>query len=212
MSIFNDVKKKIEREVMRPARDTLNGLRREIEGNLKGIQREIEGAARSAEGSLKSIQREVEGAARLAEHQIDKLATKAFEDIKVAAEDALDDVREELVSAATAQALNIAIAVIQTVAPSTFRLKLGPIAIHLNDAAGRIDTLKYYADHAPGTGADIKAMVIALAPTRISVGGDISLAFLIVQSDSLSVGWEAGWATEDVIDRLEDVLAHFGID
>ena len=93
-----------------------------------------------------------------------------------------------------------------------FTLKVGPIAIHLDDAAGRIDTLKYYASHSPGNAADIKAMVIALAPTGISIGADISLALLVVQSDTVSVGFEAGWATEDVIDRLEDLLAHFGID
>ena len=92
MSIFSDVKKKIEREVVRPARDALNGLRRSIEGDLNRLRQEAEGAASNA-------RKEFEGLANSAKHDLESAANKAFDDIKSAAEDALDDVREELVSA-----------------------------------------------------------------------------------------------------------------
>ena len=199
----------------------------------KKIKRAIESLGDSVKKSINSLGNDVkhgvQSVANQAEKELTHVAHQAEGELKSAfnkLEDELEDTAEAIFEAARDEALSIARAAMreisrgainkvvdaaQVVVPTTVALSLGPIGLSLGDMTGRIDTLQRWAKKPPSSKNDIREIITELAPTSVSINLSFSLAFLFVQSDSLQFGVTATYATEDFLNKMDEILGRFGI-
>ena len=204
----------------------LNKLGDEIKSGIRKLGSEVEGkvkyAGRKAEESVKKVEHEVEdnlkSFANDLEDKLEKTATDTLESIEDAAEDAFEAVKDEAMAAAQAalkaassEALNKVVDAAQVLMPSEVDLSLGPFGLAIGDVSQRIDVLQKWAKNPPSSKSDIRDIILEVMPTSVSIELSFSLAFLVVQSDSLEFGVTSVYETEDFLNKMDDLLAHWGI-
>ena len=133
-------------------------------------------------------------------------AKKELESISGQAEQLVKDALAEVLKAAQSGVLNKAVNLVQVVLPSAIVLKIGPLSFAVDNVNERIDVLQKWAKNPPSGVDGIKEMILEFAPSSVSIDLSISLAFLVVQSDSLEAGFSMTWDVEDFIYRLEDII------
>lgn len=187
------------RDVLHQVEHAANEAVHHIEGEANTVLHEVEGAANTAV-------HEVSGAAQKGLHEIEGAADKALHEI----ENGLINIRDEIFKKLAGLTIGKAIGVLEATLPDVFTLTIGPFAFSYEDPAGKIDTLKGYAQHPPGLG-QVSDLVLALSPTTVSVSLSAELAFLLVSSDSLAVGFEAEYEVENFIGRYDAIRKQLGI-
>ena len=169
-------------------------------------ERDVKEASDKAGRGIRHVGSEVEDqvnkAGQTAVHEVEAAAKKGAHAAEKAVEKALD----KALALTARQAFDIAIKVIKVAAPSQYTASLGPVAIDIENIATRLDVLERWRDHPPRNKSDLKEVIITLAPTRIHLQVDISLAALFVQSDALSVGWHGTFETQQFLDRYDELM------
>ena len=215
---FKSIEKKIKKGIESLGNEVMGKIRRvgsQVEDSVKGVGRKVEGevkdVAHHAESGIKSV-------AHDAEETLEKTAKDAKEDIEEFAEEAWEEAKEAATEAAQAAlaemskgALNKVVDAMQILMPSAVNLSLGPFVLAIDDVTKRIDVLQRWASKPPSTKNDIRAIIEEVAPSSVSINISFSLAFLVVQTDSLEFGVESTYETNDFLDKFEDLLAHYGI-
>ena len=214
--------KGLEREIKKG----LNKLGDSIKSGIKKVGREVESSVKSAgnkaEGTIRSVadkaEHTVKDIAHEAEETLEKASKDALDEIEDAVEDALEAAQDAATTAAraalaeiSAGALNKVVDAMQILMPSATSLSLGPFVLAIEDWTDRVDTLQKWASKAPSTKDDIRAIIEEIAPSSVSINLSFSLAFLIVQTDSLEFGVENTYETADFLDKFDALLSHYGI-
>lgn len=204
----------------------LTKLGDEIKSSIRKLGSEVESkvkyAGRKAEESVKKVEHEVEDQlkdfAHDLEEEIEKTAKDTLETIEDTAEDVFEEVKDTAIEAmqaamraASSEALNTVVDSIQVALPNSIGLSLGPIGLEIGDLTDKVDTLQKWAKNPPTNKSDIRAIIIEVAPTSVSLELSFSLAFLVVQSDSLEFGVTSTYETEDFLNKMDDLLSHWGI-
>ena len=190
-------------------------IQRKVEGSFKHLGHDIEAGfkrtAHELEGDFKKV-------AASAEHDLKSLGTTVQRDINklgTEIEHQLQNVVHEITGAVIRDAIHRMLTVLQSpYAPSNFEIEIGPLTLDFSDLGDRagdiIETLKGYARHTPQTRQDIIKFVVALAPNNVTLAIGISLAFLFVESEDLSIAVRLSWAgdeiTEDMLGRVLTIL------
>ena len=215
---FKGLEKDIKKGLNKLGDSIKSGIKsvgREVESNVKSVGNKakgaIESAADKAEDTIKDI-------AQDAEESVEKAAKTSIEEIEDFAEDALEEAQAAATKAAqaalaeiSAGALNKVVDAMQVLMPSSSSLSLGPFVLSIDDWTDRIDTLQKWASKPPSTKNDIRKIIEEIAPSSVSINLSFSLAFLVVQTDSLEFGVESTYETADFLDKFEELLAHYGI-
>ena len=215
---FKSMEKKIKKGIESLGNEVMGKIRRvgsQVEDSVKGVGRKVEGevkdVAHHAESGIKSV-------AHDAEETLEKTAKDAKDDIEEFAEEAWEETKEAATEAAQAAlaemskgALNKVVDAMQILMPSSVNLSLGPFVLAIDDVTKRIDVLQRWASKPPSTKNDIRAIIEELAPSSVSINLSFSLAFLVVQTDSLEFGVEPTYETSDFLDKFEVLLEHYGI-
>ena len=95
--------------------------------------------------------------------------------------------------------------------PSSTSLSLGPFVLAIDNVTERVDVLQRWASKPPSSKSDIRAIIEEIAPSSVSINLSFSLAFLVVQTDSLEFGIESTYETKDFLDKFDELLSHYGI-
>lgn len=185
-------------------RGSLRSFGNEVEDSVKSIGSEIEDAVESAgEVAVKQIE-------EVSKNLADELEDR-FEEAFDKAEDVIKDAMQAAMKEISKGALNKIVDVVQIVAPTSVDITLGPVTISIGDIGERIDVLQKWASNPPSGKDDLRAIIIELAPTAVSIELSFSLAFLVVQSDSLEIGTCSTYETYDFLNHMDDILQQFGI-
>ena len=212
---FKSIEKKIKQgieslgnKVKQGVESVGNKIKREVESTGKKAVGEVEKGAKRAVGEVekggKTFVAEIEKGGKKAIGEIDKAGQKAIKEIEKGVNTAFQAMLREIQKGA----LNKAVDIIQVAAPDAVELKMGPIGLPIEDIKERIDTLQRWAKKPPSKNSDIKKMILELAPTSVSVELSASVAFLVVQSDSLEFGVTMSWQTEMFLEKFEDIFKH----
>ena len=179
--------------------DLAGDAKHQIDGIVQTAIHEVEGAAQQGIHG-------VEGAANDAVHHLENAANDALREI----EHGLEDLRDEIFKGLAKLSIKKAIDILQATVPDSFTLTIGPFAFQYDNPNEKIDTLQHYADHPPSLD-HMKDIVLALAPTVVSVSLSAELAFLLVSSNSLSVGFQADYEVENFISRFDAIKGQLGV-
>lgn len=204
---FKSLEKKIKRSIEKLGGDIkwqINKLGDDVKGGVKwtGEQAEkhLKEAGAHAESTLRSTFEELED-------ELEEAGEQAFELAKKEATEAAQAAMKEI----SKGALNKAVDTIQIVAPTSIDLKLGPIGLSIGNLTERVDTLQKWASNPPSGREHVRAIIEEVAPTSVSIELSISLAFLLVQTDSLEFGVTSTYETADFLDKMDAILDNFGI-
>ena len=204
---FKSMEKKIKKGIESLGNEVMGKIRRlgtQVEDGVKDVGRkaesEIKSTAHDAEDALSK-------AAKDAKDEVEDFAELAIEEAKEAATEAAQAMLAELSKGALTRVVDAA----QILMPSGVSLSLGPFVLAIDDITNRINTLQKWANKPPSTKNDIRAIIEELTPTSVSINLSFSLAFLVVQTDSLEFGIESTYETSDFLDKFEDLLEHYGI-
>lgn len=171
-------------------------------------KREIEDLAEDAvKGAKDAFTRELPA---LAEHAFDEAKKGLTEELPQLAEDAIHEVQKAMLREATAKVLAVAVDLVDTIAPDSLNLTLGPVGLSIGDVVDKAEALREIAAHPPDDAASITDAVMALAPDEISIDLSVGVGF-IVQSDSAQVGVSLGWSKESVLEHLPSLLRKCGV-
>jgi len=180
------------------------------------IQHTADGVLKDVQHAADNARHEVEGVAGKAQHELEKVGSAALHDIDKARDAVLHDMEgvakkaaSELMEVVTAQALHQAVNVAEALAPDSFQLQIGPVVLEVDGIPDKVDVLKHFASAPPSTKADVKKLILALAPTAVGIQISVEFAALFVTSASLSVGFSATWQTSSFISQFEKIMADF---
>jgi len=128
--------------------------------------------------------------------------------------DAVEDEAGKLVKAALGEALSSiaagalkqALKLIEITAPSHIDFKLGPVGLAVDDVPDRLDTIKSWVGSPPKNTDGLRKMIETLAPSSVSIEISVSLALVVVSSDSLELGTTLIWETDDFLERFKELL------
>ena len=200
----------------------LNSVKDEIESDIKHL-------AKEATHELEGIGNEVKHEGEMWAHQIRSDVLKAEKGLKTAGEkvgaelkkDAIialheaEKLAEDAAKAALAELsgkmLHLVVEGLKIVVPKQQQIQLGPIVVHIDEIHKRIDTLEKWAKNPPRGKDDMRQIIKEVAPTSVDINLDIAFAFLFVESDSLSFGLVASFETDEFLDKMDELLAHYGI-
>ena len=202
---FNRVKNEGENafnRVKKEGEHAFNSVRREGQ-NCVGMLRDIgKQVSQEIESGAKSVGREVENGVRTAGREVEDAFEKKLPEL-------LEDALEEMLKAVASGALDKALDIIQVAAPTSVDLKVGPVGLSIGDITNKIDTLQRWAHNPPTGHGDIREMIETLSPTAVSVEISVSLALLVVQSDSLELGITLNYETADFLNKIEEITGKF---
>lgn len=197
-----------------PVRDHGGGkLPPHVDGfNPADIVKKAEHAALSA---INSAQQAAVGAVRSAE-------STALGDIKSAESAALGvvkgvwhDIESGLFGALAKQGLSAAVKVAEAVSPGSLSVTLGPVTLNLVHISAAIGLLKTAAASPPHDRASLKALLEKLEQGGFlgsaQLQGDLALAALVVESDSLSVGFQAEWDAPTFVSQFDPLMDAIGL-
>ena len=193
----------------------LNKLGDSIKSSIKKVGREVEGNVKSvahrAEDTLKGVAHEaeesLENAVKNAKEEIEEFGEEAWEEMKKAANEAAHELMEEFQKGL----LNKLVDGLQIALPTATNLKLGPFVLGISDWTQRINVLQKWASNPPTSRGDLRAIIEELAPSSVTIVMSASVAFVVIQTDSLEFGVENTYETVDFLDKFDDLLAHYGI-
>ena len=204
---FKSIEKKIKRSI--------ESLGNDVKGAIKSTGDEVRG---SVEWAGNNAKKSINDVAHKAEADLKKVADDLEDDLEEAAETALEEAKDAATAAAraalaeiSAGALNKVVDAMQMLMPSSTSLSLGPFVLAIDDWTDRVDTLQKWANKPPSTKNDIRAIIEEIAPSSVSINLSFSLAFLVVQTDSLEFGVENTYETADFLDKFDALLSHYGI-
>ena len=215
---FKSIEKKIKKGIESLGNEVMGKIRRlggQVEDSVKGVGRKVEGevkdVAHHAESGIKSV-------AHDAEETLEKAAKDAKEDIEEFAEEAWEEMKESANAAAQALMeefqkglLNKLVDGLQIALPTSTNLKLGPFVLGISDWTKRINVLQRWASKPPSSSSDLRYFIEELTPSSVTIVMSASVAFVVIQTDSLEFGVENTYETADLLDKFEDLLAHYGI-
>ena len=134
--------------------------------------------------------------------EIEHLSESAAGEVVALVEAAL----QEALKAAQRGVLRQALRVLDAAAPDRVDLHIGPVGLWGINVRERIASIRHAAHNPPQSKADIRALVLALAPREVSVTLSAELALVLVASQSLSVGMTLTWEAEGFVGRFEKAL------
>ena len=200
---LHSVEAKIEGEIKHLAAEAthdIEGIGNKIKHEGETLKHEFQADVLKAEKGLKAagekVGAELKKDAQLALHEAEKLA-------EAAAKAALAELSGRM--------LHLVVEGLKIVVPKQQQIQLGPIIIHIDEIHKRIETLEKWAKNPPKGKEDIRQIIHEVAPTSVDINLDIAFAFLFVESDSLSFGLVASFNTDEFLDKMDDLLAHYGI-
>ncbi|MYD93351.1 MAG: hypothetical protein F4Y02_06605 [Chloroflexi bacterium] len=134
---------------------------------------------------------------------VEGVAEDVKDDVQKVVDAALEEALEEIAKGVLSQVLRL----LDTAAPSSFSLAIGPVGLPFSDIRSRLADIRHYVSHPPTKKSEIKAMIVALAPDSVSITLNVSLALLVAQSDSLQIGATLTWETEEFIDNFVKLVS-----
>ena len=185
---FNPFSKHDWEHLSDKTKDALNGA-------IKDARRDIAHAQTDAIAQVKHVETE-------AAHSLDKVGTQIEAQVK--------HIRDSVFKRLASLSINKAVDVIQATAPDSFTLTLGLFSFGFDDAQARVDTLQKYANHPPSL-AHMPDIVKAIAPDNVTVDLSAEIAFLLVASDSLAVGFSATYTYDGFITRYASIRKSIGV-
>ncbi len=201
-------------DIANEAVDRIHGLANdalhEVESAGNTVLHEVESRANDALHEVESKGRNslhvLESAGNTVLHEVESRANDALHEI----EGGLANLRDEIFKGLAKLSLDKAVNILEATVPDSFSVTIGPFIIAYEDPASKIDTLRRYAHNPPGLD-NVTDLVLALAPTTVSVCLSAELAFLLVSSDSLAVGFQADYTVENFISRYDKIRHQLGI-
>ena len=156
------------------------------------------------------------------EHDVIVPSSQAFSEVEVFFVGAKNSIVDEVksgVDAVTQQAvaklvsagLKQALAVLEIATPSSMSLQLGPFVITIDDVKDRLGTMRRWIDHPPVGRESIKEMILTFSPSTVTVSISAQIAFLVVSSSSLSVGFDLTFGIEDYWEHADAIFNEFRI-
>lgn len=209
---------KAKREAERAARETQKAAERAAKEAEKAAVAAAKEAERVAHYFEKEAERVVQQIFERAKREIEEVAERAVREAKEAitedlpglAQTAIEEAQRAMLREAVRKTLNVAVDLVDTVAPDSLSLTLGPVHLDVGDIVDKVQTIKHLADHPPDDADSITEAVLALAPDQISIELSVGVGF-IVQSDSAQVGISLGWSKESVLEHLPALLRKCGV-
>lgn len=197
--------------------DTANKAKRSITDAANNAKKTVNDAGNQAQHQVTKVATDaghaISDTANKAEKQFGDLAANAEHELSQVGEQAkkeLEHIRDQAFKVLAKGSINKAVDVIQTTAPDSFGIKLGPFAFDFDKVQDRIDTLQKYANNPPALG-NFPDFVKQFAPASISVSLSAEIAFLLVASDSLSVGFTATYTLDGFISRYGKIRGVLGV-
>ena len=144
----------------------------------------------------------------------EKVGAELKKDAQIAlheAEKLAEDAAKAALAELSGKMLHLVVEGLKIVVPKQQQIQLGPIVIHIDEIHKRIDVLEKWAKNPPRGKEDMRQIIKEVAPTSVDINLDIAFAFLFVESDSLSFGLVASFETDAFLDKMDDLLAHYGI-
>jgi len=190
-----------------------DSLKHKIEGGFKSLGHKIESELKHAGHEIEGDLRKLESEAQVG---LKKLNTELQHDLKqvgASLEKELSSVMDQITGAVVRDAIHRTLSVLQSpYAPSNFEIEIGPLTLDFSDLGDRVAdvilVLEEHVSHVPVSREDIIKFVVALSPTTVTLGIGISLAFLFVESEDLSVAVRLSWSGEDITaDMLTRVMS-----
>ena len=188
----------------------INDIRHAAEDGINQARGQIENVAHQAEGEITSAAHELEGALKNVAHDAEDTINKAKQDaltqiqnIKQIGRKAIDDVEGAIVAAAFKKAIQRAIAVARIGVHKVSFSVQAVVGLELTlDASTILSKVQGYLDNPPSSSDEIKAFLIAVAPSevRLFVGGGISIG--IELDVELSVTFEK----DELIENWDSIL------
>ena len=115
---------------------------------------------------------------------------------------------KELYKAATSKVTNSIIDIVQTAAPNTLPLQIGPLVVVIPEVQDKIDSVQHYLKNPPNFKDKDQALKFVKDIGAASVSLDLSVGLgLVVQSDSLQLKANPEWAVDDFVDRYDEIVA-----
>ena len=167
-----------ELETALSALDNSGARGRSISNPFKSITKKIRRAFEKLGDSIKSAIRKV---GREAEEEIKDLAQSTLRDVKDGIEDLAEEALAKVTAAIGGQGLEIAVDLVEIIAPDTISLQFGidigvlslGVSITVPDPVTRIDRIKYWADHPPQGRRKIIECLSEFGPKSIGVAGTV---------------------------------------
>lgn len=218
MGIFSSVEKKVKKGISNLGNDIKKSIgrfgddvKRGITNTAKKARDEINKAGDLAEDEFNKVV----GHAKDELNDLKNEAKKELEDVAETVEDELKDSFKEASQKAlgfiAGESLEKAVDIAQVLAPDSMDIQIGPVSINVDNIKDRIDLLQKWAKNPPNAKNSIKEFITEFAPTSVSISVSAELAFLVVSSDSLSVGFGATWTTEGFLEKYDDIMRHFNL-
>ena len=198
---FDKVKKKNPvSKVKKEIEDALDFAKREVAKEGASWNHKIAGSGNWWKGKLtkegKHILSEVEERGQ-------KNLARIEDRTKIAAEQVL----KEMLGSLTSPALDKWIDWVELFAPSAAGLELGPLAFEVENVTERIDYFRGLAKNPPTGSADLKEVILAVAPSSVTLTLSANISLVVLNIDELGVG---GWIkieTADFLAKLDKALA-----
>ncbi|MYE01851.1 MAG: hypothetical protein F4Y03_11350 [Alphaproteobacteria bacterium] len=178
------------------------------------------GIIKKAEQAALSAIHSAESGAVSAVHSAQSTATAAVKSVETEAVAAVKavwhDVESGLFGQLAKAGIAAAVKVARAVSPGALSVTLGPVTLNLVNIPGAIDLLAAAEQHPPHDRASLKSFVEGLEHGGfiggVQIQGDVALAALVVESDSLSVGFQAEWDGPTFVSRFDLLMDAIGLD
>ncbi|MCY4020164.1 MAG: hypothetical protein OXG39_12225 [Chloroflexi bacterium] len=178
---------------------------------LSAINHAKDGAVGAVDAAETAATQSVKAAGSVAEQGVEAAGAAAIRDVKAV----WHDVESGLFGALARQGLNAAVTVARAAAPSALKVTLGPVSVQLVNIPTAIGLLEAAAKSPPRDRASLLTFVSGLSSaglvSGVSLTGSVALAALVVESDSLSVGFEAEWDAQGFLARFDALMDAIGL-
>ncbi len=189
------------------------------EGAIKGLEKDILKAVHQAGDVATQAVKQAESTATAAVNAAEKTAVQAVDtagkEAEALAKDALSAVEKGLLGVIAKEALSVAAKLARDVAPNSLDLTLGPLTVGIVDVPGAVGKLEAAASHPPTSRDGLKTLLSDLVNHNlvgnVQLKGDVALAALVVESDSLSAGFVATWDASTFIARFDAAMDAVGL-
>ena len=204
---FKSIEKKIRKGIESLGNEVMSKIRKvgsQVEGNVKSVGHQVESGVKDVGHDAEEA---IEKVAKDAKEDIEEFAEETWEEMKESANEAAHALMEEFQKGL----LNKLVDGLQVAMPTSTNLKLGPFVLGISDWTHRINVLQRWASNPPSSRNDLRAIIEELTPSSVTIVMSASVAFVVIQTDSLEFGVENTYETADFLDKFDTLLAHYGI-
>ena len=207
-------------QVRGAAEDALNRIRSEGDGAIHAVKNE----ASQLENKVKNLINQIEGKGQemisnvhsVGENTVNNVKTTGenavtlvrgeLQKIPESAEDAVENIVKNVVASLQSKAFEKFLKVVESFSPTEVGLVLGPFEIAVENPKERVEYLVNLKDHPPTDKDGIVGLLKDLAPDTVKLNLTVEVAIVFLSIDALSIG---GWVTvntQQVIEKIGEVV------